>query len=933
MIKKTNLRLMTVVILFVLTFCLSSLYGQGEEIIIGTGTSTWKFPLFTYYHDARTQTIYLASELGSPYRITGLALYVTQVPGQTMDSFTIRMKHTDLGVYSAPPVWESLDWTTVYQTNESITTTGWVQFDFITPFEYNGTQNLMVDISFNNGSYTNSGQSRYSIPGGNRTIYCYTDSGYGDPLEWSGVTPSPLVSTRVPNVKLIVEDLNKVATPVFTPSGGFYNSDQDVVISCSTPGATIHYTTNGVDPTENDPIIISGESVLISINPPTTLKARAWKTGSDTSNIKIALYRRSYTGTGTQENPYLIYTSENMQQMAVCPNDWDKDFKLMDDIDLSGAGDNPDGSFSTALIAPDTSIDYEFQGTAFTGVFDGNDHKMINLTIDTKGAGNDYLGLFGKIGINSQIMNLGIEDVNIIGDDYIGGLCGYSYEGAIVNCYSSGLVTGDDYIGGLCGYSRKDIISNCHAPGDVSGDRWVGGLIGCMSGGEVSRCSATGSVTGVSYYLGGLIGKASGGGINECFSRCLLSGDTSIGGLVGTIDCLSIANCYAASSIDSNVASGGLIGDNMDSGIIKHCYAACSGAGNNGYGFIFDNFRGVYEQCFWDMDITEAQHDVYGKGLPTSLMTSMNTYSLNGWSGAVWTIDDGNDYPRLVWENVLGVPIAEPNIPLQGSGSSQDPYQIETEDDYFLVCLGSYFFDKHLMLVANLDLQAILLKWPIGDSSCPFAGRFDGTGHVISNFSWTTPRNTGGGYGFFGKISENGIVQNLRLENVNTEGWHSTGGLAGINYGIIERCSVSGFVDGENYVGGLVGYNLGGSINQCETEVDVYGIYEVGGLIGRVLNGEISQCFSDSSVLAGNGKGGGLIGWNEEGGNIINSYAMSEVVGNNGSVAGLVYWNKGYVANSYSTAKIHGSEHGNTGGLVFRNYGTIEHCFWDVNSS
>ncbi|KKM20940.1 hypothetical protein LCGC14_1640410, partial [marine sediment metagenome] len=41
-----------------------------------------------------------------------------------------------------------------------------------------------------------------------------------------------------------------VATPTFSPSGSTYNSDQNIEISCTTPGATIWYTTNGDDPTD-----------------------------------------------------------------------------------------------------------------------------------------------------------------------------------------------------------------------------------------------------------------------------------------------------------------------------------------------------------------------------------------------------------------------------------------------------------------------------------------------------------------------------------------------------------------------------------------------------------------------------------------------------------------------------------------------------------
>ncbi len=174
----------------------------AAAVTVGTDTNTWQYPLATKYHDARTQTIYLAGEIGGSYVITALALDVNTAPGQTMNNFTIRMKHTGLNVYGSSPVWESSDWITVYQANETITTTGWAKFDFTTPFDYNGVQNLMVDISFNNDSNSTDGYCRYSMPGGKRSIYYRTNSGYGDPLSWSGRTPTPSSGPPIWNVEL-----------------------------------------------------------------------------------------------------------------------------------------------------------------------------------------------------------------------------------------------------------------------------------------------------------------------------------------------------------------------------------------------------------------------------------------------------------------------------------------------------------------------------------------------------------------------------------------------------------------------------------------------------------------------------------------------------------------------------------------------------------
>ena len=206
-------------------------------ITIGAGAGTWNYPMSTYYEDARTQVIYLAGEIGSPVSFTSLALDVSGLPGQTMNNWTIRIKHTALSAY-ATAAWEGSGWTVVYQNNESVSSTGWVTFDFSTPFIYNGTDNLMVDFSFNNSSYSSDGQCSYSQPGGNRSIYYRTDSGYGDPLTWSGTSnPSPNATSNVPNIMLAGEG-GVLIDPIV--SGNFVNGEWNGNITVLEPATAMH---------------------------------------------------------------------------------------------------------------------------------------------------------------------------------------------------------------------------------------------------------------------------------------------------------------------------------------------------------------------------------------------------------------------------------------------------------------------------------------------------------------------------------------------------------------------------------------------------------------------------------------------------------------------------------------------------------------------
>ena len=85
-------------------------------------------------------------------------------------------------------------------------------------------------------------------------------------------------------------------------------------------------------------------------------------------------------GTGEPNDPYLIYTAEQMNEIGINRDDWEKHFKLMADIDLSGYTET---SFN---------IIGESSYPAFKGVFDGCGHVISNFTYDTNDA--IHVGLF-----------------------------------------------------------------------------------------------------------------------------------------------------------------------------------------------------------------------------------------------------------------------------------------------------------------------------------------------------------------------------------------------------------------------------------------------------------------------------------------------------------------------------------------------------------
>ncbi len=105
-----------------------------------------------------------------------------------------------------------------------------------------------------------------------------------------------LVCAIVLALPTVVFGQARVATPTFSVGGGEYTTVVMVVVRVTTPGATIRFTQNGLDPTESDPVIVSGSR--IAINTSLTLKARAWKTGRRPSEVRSATYHMGSVDTG-----------------------------------------------------------------------------------------------------------------------------------------------------------------------------------------------------------------------------------------------------------------------------------------------------------------------------------------------------------------------------------------------------------------------------------------------------------------------------------------------------------------------------------------------------------------------------------------------------------------------------------------------------------
>lgn len=156
--------------------------------------------------------------------------------------------------------------------------------------------------------------------------------------------------------------------------------------------------------------------------------------------------------------------------------------------------------------------------------------------------------------------------------------------------------------------------------------------------------------------------------------------------------------------------------------------------------------------------------------------------------------------------------------------------------------LDTWSRDKNVVLDSDLTLaDPSFLPIPT------FGGSFDGQGHTIHNVSITDSLSPAG---LFGVVQAGGSVRSLHVVGTVTPSGdgRSVGGIAGENNGIIEKCSFTGTVSGQVYVGGIAGHTgASGSILACETRGAVIGDSMTGGITGY-NEGLLADCTNSACV-------------------------------------------------------------------------------------
>jgi hypothetical protein len=476
-------------------------------------------------------------------------------------------------------------------------------------------------------------------------------------------------------------------------------------------------------------------------------------------------------------------------------NNLTSNYTLMNDLDSTTpvytelASPTANGGKGWQPIGTDTD--------PFTGALDGQGYEILNLYIN-RPREND-VGLFGGVGQDGVVQNIGVVNATVTGYLGVGALAGENL-GTVSNSYSTGSVTGDGFVGGLLGGNLyRGTVSNSYSTGSVTGTSntgCVGGLVGYNEG-NVSNSYATSNVTG-NLGVGGLVG-GNLGTISNSYATGNVTGDGFVGGLLGGNDDRgTVSNSYSTGSVTGNSSVGGLLGFTDGSGIVSNSYY---------------NYAEV-------------------------LINGQNIITI----GALF----GEDFDQwLANGKFLNV---------------ND--KLSQEDDYYMVNNISDFeellaFGQNATLKFRLKNDLNLDTEP--NFYIPyFAGEFDGNGHKISNLSFNFDFVSD--VGLFGHFAPGGKVTQVGVENVNITGGENVGGLVGYSWnGTVSNSYSTGSVTGDKYVGGLVGGNTyGAAVSNSYSTGSVTGDKYVGGLVGRNSNNAtVSNSFWDTQTSGQSTSAGG----------------------------------------------------------------------------
>jgi len=358
------------------------------------------------------------------------------------------------------------------------------------------------------------------------------------------------------------------------------------------------------------------------------------------------------SGSGTEADPYRITSFEDFEEFRAKSSYWRTGVhtRLETDLDL-------DPRLPGRTVYPDAVIG-PYNGsslsTFYSGVFDGANHRVSNLSIYQTN-GSWCTAFFGEV-TGAKIKNLRLQNISVSGTQKVAGLIGGCFQSQIFGCSVVGTITGTHTTGGLIGSSAQDTISNCFASCTMSVTSYAGGLIG-RGGSTIHDCYARGNISSDDGCIGGFLGQGWGSSeIWNCYAAVdivdsTVEGAGSTGGFVGELysyiyDCfatgnISVQNSYGAVGGFCGFFPGDLLRAATATGKVRN--ESGSGGISAFCGFISSNQRFI--DCYY-LYRTDGPGDTYATPRTSIPINNPSCYIYEHWDFVnTWTMSGG--YPVL----------------------------------------------------------------------------------------------------------------------------------------------------------------------------------------------------------------------------------------------------------------------------------------------
>lgn len=351
------------------------------------------------------------------------------------------------------------------------------------------------------------------------------------------------------------------------------------------------------------------------------------------------------------QNSYVIYSCADLQNMK---NDVSGAYTLANDIDCAESKNwnNGKGFEPIGLGAK-----------SFSGILNGQGHTIDQLTI-RRGEDN-FVGFFGYLSQNSVVKNIIIKDAVVKGNDYVGGLVGFSFKSTIENVKVVADVTGNNYVGGMIGLSGGSTGTNMITNGFITGNEQVGGVVGWAYEGSIFK---------------------------NGYSLATVKGGNFVGGFAGMVNTSSkIENSYAKGYVFGVYRTGGFVGDVNISGEVRNVYATGLVRGGTETGGLIGRTSGSgYEyNSYWDKQTSRQPTSAKGKGYNTNEMKKQSTFVPWDFS-AIWGVDTlkNQGYPYLkqfVYDETIPNEITNLKVKHKSSSSVSLQWENPTDSDFYKV--------------------------------------------------------------------------------------------------------------------------------------------------------------------------------------------------------------------------------------------------------